>query len=117
MFMETVLLIPYPGLILAGVQRVHRTRVAAYGLRFNFIIHDFIKLAWELNTGWFASDKLPHRNICPCSSKPKDLKTEKGTGGLDPLWAVAPHHSRDDVYTGHTLSNTPCLNVCPHTLL
>ncbi|GFX49306.1 hypothetical protein TNCV_3334241 [Trichonephila clavipes] len=40
------------------------------------------KLAWELNTGSFASDGSPNRNICSCTSAPKVWKTETCTVGL-----------------------------------
>ncbi|GFU65583.1 hypothetical protein TNCV_635061 [Trichonephila clavipes] len=40
------------------------------------------QLAWELNTGGFASDCQPGRNIGLYTSMPKAMKTEKGTVGL-----------------------------------
>ncbi|GFT63591.1 hypothetical protein TNCV_870511 [Trichonephila clavipes] len=45
---------------------------------------------FEINTGIFASDRPPDRNICSCSSAPKNTKTEMGSVDLGRLWAVMP---------------------------
>ncbi|GFT84513.1 hypothetical protein TNCV_3380221 [Trichonephila clavipes] len=47
------------------------------------------EISWELNTGGFASDRPPDRNICSCTSGSKVANTKLGTGSC-PSWAVAP---------------------------
>ncbi|GFY17112.1 hypothetical protein TNCV_1088881 [Trichonephila clavipes] len=43
------------------------------------------KFAWELNTVGLTSDLPPDRNIYPCTSVLKVMKTEMDTVGLGPL--------------------------------